>query len=465
MPEPAFDHLVVLMLENRSFDHLLGSLGRAGSVPVDGGQPDDLINVGLSGEVVHIGQAGSVTAPDMPHDFASVAVSLSGSNAGFVLADQLHRAGGPTADAGRVMSYFAPGDLPVLHKLATTYGVCDRWFSSVPAGTWPNRLFAIAAQSAGAVDNTVPLTLFELRTVFDALAPQDWVVYNDQIPNVALVRHLALRWLAPHSATSQFRSIPQFEQDCAGGHLPAFSWIEPVYLGASANDAHPPHDIRAAEGFVARVYGALRGSSAWDRCLFVVTFDEHGGFFDHVPPPVGVPAAVETGKYGFPFTRLGPRVPTLIIGPRVAAGSVLRPPASGFADHTSIIATILRRHGLPALTQRDEAAWDLLEASSLSATRDDEEPLPGELSHLLGEPGAALGLELADPLSPSNLAGLSGQEVAGVIAAAAPPAEPDTSELFGLGAPARVGLLGQDEGLEQALTRLAQLLDALGQLR
>src|SRR2546421_11430491 len=112
--EPAFDHLVVLMLENRSFDHLLGALGRAGTLPIDGGQANELINLGLTGEPVGLEAAGNVTAPDMPHDFASVAVSLSGSNAGFVLADQLHRAGGVAADAGRVMSYFEPGDLPVL---------------------------------------------------------------------------------------------------------------------------------------------------------------------------------------------------------------------------------------------------------------------------------------------------------------------------------------------------------------
>ena len=285
----SIDHIVALVLENRSFDHVLGDLGRSGALAVDGGRPE-MANRDLNGQTIGISPVAFPVSPDLPHDFDSVTMSLMDENGGFVRADQLFHRGDPNAAPARVMSYFAAGTMPVTHALAREYAVSDQWFAAVPSGTWPNRLFLVAGSSGGRVTNTAPTFLFDLQTVFDRLPDDRWAVYNDQIPNVTLIRHLAFEWLADRVTGTHFRSLERFDRDCQGGSLPTFSYIEPAYLGDAADDSHPPRDVLPSERLVARVYRSLRRSPLWGRSILLILYDEHGGFFDHVRPPEDVPS-------------------------------------------------------------------------------------------------------------------------------------------------------------------------------
>ena len=420
-----------------------------------------MLNLDLNGSPVPIGATTADIAPDLPHDFSSVLISQMDQQGGFVRADQLARRASTAADPRRVMSYYGADTLPVSHRLAREYGVSDEWFASVPAGTWPNRLFMIAATSSGRVTNTVPALLYDVPTVFDRLGHGAWTIYNDQIPNVTLVRSMAAEWAVSRFGGGPFRSIGQFEDDCAAGALPFFSFIEPVYLGANADDAHPPHDITRSERFIARVYRAVRRSPSWGRTVLVITYDEHGGLFDHRPPPVPVPST-EPGEYGFTFGRLGVRVPCLIISPLVERGTVWRPGPGKFADHTSLVATVLRRDGLEPLTDRDAAAADLWSAFSLGTPRTDDGNTADGIEVWLAGQEAVATSETIGPLDPESLRSRSGREVAtAIVAAAATSPTRAAPELETVSSMPTRALVPGDIPFEQALVELAQRIVAL----
>jgi phospholipase C len=461
----AIDHIVVLALENRSFDHVLGDLARTGGIKADGGR-SDMSNADVNGREIRIGPAAEPVAPDLPHEFSSVLLSQMEGQGGFVRADQLTPRKS-RADPRRVMSYYPAGTLPVTHLLAAEYAVSDAWFASVPAGTWPNRMFMVAATSGGRVTNTAPGLLFDFPTVFDRLDGDDWVIYNDQIPNVALIRSLAAEWAVSRINGRHFRSTRRYEQDCADGTLPYFSFIEPVYLGGKADDAHPPHDINRSEQLVGRVYRALRQSPLWARSALVVTYDEHGGLFDHVPPPPGVPE-MEAGEFGFTFARLGVRVPTLIVSPLVSRGLVWRPPTGGFADHSSIVATVLRNRDLEALTARDASAADILGAFTVDARTDDSETA-ARIDRWVTDQEAVVTRDWVSPIDPEALQDGNGREVAAaIVASAGAQAVPSRAfQVFGAGGPSiEPGFHGLDAvtadvPFEEALVDLARRVLAL----
>jgi phospholipase C len=450
------EHIVALVLENRSFDHLLGDLGRSGGLALDGGNAG-MSNPDLNGNAIPIAPTIGNVSPDLPHEFDDVIVSLMDDNRGFVLAAQLHHLGLPAAAASRVMSYYAADSLPVTHALAREYSTSDAWFASVPAGTWPNRLFLLAGTSDGQVTNTLPILLYDLPTVFDALERDEWAIYNDQLPNVAIIRSLAIEYAKSKVADGHFRSMRQFAVDCAEASLPAFAFIEPAYLGDAHDDAHPPGDILRSERLLGRVYTALRRSPLWERSLLLVFYDEHGGFFDHVRPPSGVPSPGD-GAYGFDFTRLGVRVPSLIVSPFAPRGGTFRPQDGGFLDHTALIATVLRQRGLPALTARDGAAADVWAALSEAAPRTDDETTVKQVSAWLEAQDSVLMRDVVGPLDPRLLGERSGREIAAAIVASAPaPTGAGVSRAGGeASAVDATARHPRDVSLEEALLTLSQ---------
>jgi phospholipase C len=462
------EHIVALVLENRSFDHMLGDLGRSGELPIDGGSTP-MQNIDLNGVVIPINPVKGTVMPDLPHDFASVMTSIADNNGGFVRSDQLEHRARSLADAARVMSYFPSGTLPVTHALAREYSVCDRWFASVPTGTWPNRLFLVAGTSDGRVTNSMPTFLYDMPTVFDRLDSDAWKVYCDQIPNVTLFRSLAVEWGPKRFWSNHFRSLKQFYDECASSRLPFFSFIEPAYLGSAADDGHPPRDINSSEEFLGKVYSALRHSPLWPKSLLIVLYDEHGGFFDHVRPPTGVPSPdKQLGEYGFGFTTLGIRVPCLLVSPQVARGSVWRPAGDGFADHTSLIATVVRRVDADPLTARDEAAADVWSALTEPEPRTDDEATLSTIDRWLEGQQLVVTRDLGDPLDPERLEGMTGREVATAIIASKPVAGtqgklPDEvvyrsiGELAGYSVPSA----GRDVPLDVALVDLARAIVSL----
>ena len=422
---PTIDHLVVLMLENRSFDHMLGYL------PHPGSDFDGLLHAGPhqnpgwnSGPTVPVSSDAKYVLPvdpDHAHDAVMLQLGATGrgaarevTNQGFV--DSYERKGrglaapafegllapilgpllGPKAGPGiegrgpLIMRCQPPAQVPVLSTLALQFAVCSRWFCSVPGETWPNRNFVHAATSDG---TTIIVTRFyENPTIFELLerAGKSWRIYYDDTPQVWAFKHL---WDTPERARNWFRGA-DFAAHVRSGDLPAYSFIEPnhrppVHMGqpdASSNQhpgnnmipddqynnsvAAPDGDFKRAEALIASVYETLRTNpQVFERTLLLITYDEHGGFYDHVGPPVGIPppgVADDPGPIGglmnllfrrktssFDFTMLGPRVPAVVISPFIRAATV----DTTIRDHASVPATLraLFAPNVEPLTRRD--AW------------------------------------------------------------------------------------------------------------
>jgi phospholipase C len=176
---------------------------------------------------------------------------------------------------------------------------------------------------------------------------------------------------------TNFGKFPDFQSDCASGTLPQYSFLEPSW-GSTGNSQHPNYDVSLGEALIQQVYEALRGGPGWNQTLLIITYDEHGGLYDHVAPPTNAVAPDNSvGEFGFDFTRFGVRVPAVLVSPLIAPGTIFSAPAGGTPiDHTSVLKTIELRWGLPALTARDAAAPDLGDVLTLTTPRTDD-PIAG----------------------------------------------------------------------------------------
>jgi phospholipase C len=397
----SIEHVVVLMLENRSLDHMLG-LVYAGSGNVSPtGEPFD----GLTGQEVNPDQSGQpVTvyridpaAPEvyfMPganpgEGYVNTNLQLFGqatppdsavaTNHGFVTNFAATLAGVDAHEpvvagtvATDIMGMFTPDLLPVLSGLARGYAVCDRWFSSVPTMTLPNRAFLHAGTSLGHMDDA-GVTL-ATQSIFGLLSEHslDWSIYGYDLPPLTRLDFSDTK----AASDSHFGLFKDFQAAAAGGSLPPYVFLEPSW-GSSGNSQHPNYDVALGEQLIHDVYYALRNSPAWDQTVLIVTYDEHGGCYDHVAPPVGAtPPDKSAGQFGFDFTRFGVRVPAVLVSPLIAAGTVFRPTGAVPPDHTSVLKTIETRWQLPSLTARDAAAPDVGDVLTLTRPRTDD-PLAG----------------------------------------------------------------------------------------
>jgi phospholipase C len=409
----AIEHVVVLMLENRSFDNLLGWLYRDQAPPR--GQRFDGLEPGLFNPLttapgeppvrVPVGEVDCRT-PDgyrspkhnPAEGFHATNEQLFGvpepaagaqpTNLGFAnsFARAIAASGAGDTDAREIMRAFHPRDVPVLASLAREYAVCDRWFGSVPSMTLPNRAFAHCGTSTGAVDNA-PNPYCDAATVFNRLherlgdrpPPMRWRIYSatprsafdargtppdaDIGAVFASLTRLVMRRLHDPALDENFDPLERFFEDARTGTLPAYGFIEPHFFDSAAqSDQHPPADIRPGEALIHDVYASLVASPCWEKTLLIVTYDEHGGCYDHVPPPAAVPPdpGAPPGQYGFTFDRLGPRVPTVVVSPYIERGTIFGADRSPAFDHTSILATLRACFDLGApLSARDAAAPDL----------------------------------------------------------------------------------------------------------
>ena len=403
-PLSAINHIVVLMLENRSFDHMLGFLYTdAGNVSPAGqafeGLTGNESNPGASGtepvKVFKIQPATTSTyyipGADPGEGYTATNAQLFGSNTaptppvatnnGFI-SNFSYTLGweGKEKDsilagtvANDIMAMHTPDTLPVLSALARGFAVCDHWYGSVPTETLPNRAFVHAATSQGHMDDKTKT--FTAPTIYASLTKQNisWMIYGYDADPLTRMTFTDLSSLAD----SYFGTFTDFQTAAANGSLPSYTFLEPSW-GSKGNSQHPNYDVALGEQFIHDVYYALRNSPAWNETLLIVTYDEHGGCYDHVPPPSGaIPPDASVGEYGFDFKRFGPRVPTVLISPLIPAGTVFRVAADSMPlDHTSILKTIELRWNVPALTARDAAAPDISAALSLATARTDD-PLAG----------------------------------------------------------------------------------------
>jgi len=396
------NHIVVLMLENRSFDHMLGYLYTAQGNTSPAGQPFDGLtgtesNPDSTGAAVAVSQIGPTTpnAYFMPgadpgegymatNDqlFGTETAPASSSDVpgmrGFVT-DFAYTLGWqsksttwsivPGTVASNIMGCFTPQTLPVLSALAASYAVCDQWFASVPTETLPNRAFACAATSQGHMDDKT--RTFTSPSIFGLLGRNniEWAIYGYDAEPLTKSTFTDVA-TATNGTIGKFSD---FQAAASGGTLPAFAFLEPSW-GSTGNSQHPNYDVALGEQLIHDVYETLRGGPDWPQTLLVITYDEHGGCFDHVPPPSGAtPPDADAGEFGFDFARFGVRVPAVLVSPLIQAGTVFRVPAGTTPiDHTSILKTVQQRWNLPSLTARDAAAPGLGGVLTLATARTDD---------------------------------------------------------------------------------------------
>jgi phospholipase C len=413
------EHVVVLMLENRSFDHMLGLLySGSGNVSPSGqsfaGLTGHESNVDGSGNVVPVSQITPATpnafympGADPGEGYVATNLQLFGSqaapvppvatNGGFVtnfaatLAWETAAPGwsvvaGTTADD--IMGAFTPVSLPVMSGLARGFAVCDQWFASAPTETMPNRAFVNAATSQGHLDDKTKS--FTCPSIFGALTQKQvsWSIYGyDSDPLTRL--NFADTTAAPDA---NFGVFSGFQAAAKEGTLPSYTFLEPSW-SSSGNSQHPNYDVALGEQFILAVYQAVRSSPAWNSTLLVITYDEHGGCYDHVAPPSGAtPPDSSVGEFGFDFSRFGVRVPAVLVSPWIEAGTVYRAPAGGPPlDHTSILKTVELLFGVAPLTARDAAAPDLGGALTARQPRTDD-PLAGVVAPTSSTPNPSAGL-------------------------------------------------------------------------
>jgi len=431
------EHVIVLVLENRSFDHMLGFLahpdprfdGLRSGGPYENPEGSGNRSIPATPDAKVVIPAG----PDHSHDGVMEQLALRGTpverkptNQGFVTSYERKYRGstspkfggllgplvnwwtqlnwwGPRKDSDHaaiqnrgplVMRCQPPGNVPVLSTLALEFAVCTRWFCSVPGETWPNRNYFHAATSDG--ETNIELRPYTDRTIFELLEDngRGWHIYHDDTPQAWAFPRL---WDSPDRHAKWF-ALDEFARHVRTGQLPAYSFLEPNHrptlhtldhspLGGApdvSNSQHPENnlvseasydeftpgdtDFGRAESLIADIYEALRAQpEVFERSLFVITYDEHGGFYDHVPPPTGVPSPGDSHSWlrrlvtglvhkkaaAFDFTLLGPRVPAVVVSPYVAAGKI----DDTVRDHASVPSTLRAVFAAlaPPLTRRD--AW------------------------------------------------------------------------------------------------------------
>jgi phospholipase C len=325
------DHIVVLCMENRSFDHYLGALRLAEGRAVDGLTGTE-VNPAPDGTPVGVFKLDDFTPEDPSHDWDACHDQWNGgANDGFVKAHE-------GDSQAQVMGYHLREQLPVIYALADGGALCDRWFCSLLGPTWPNRYFLHGGTSSGIKANVPNVGSF--RSIFSALKEKGASVKN---------YYHDLPWCSgAYFKTDDLDTIEHFLDDAAAGTLPNFSIIDPHFFGEGANDDHPEHDARLGQALLGTVFAALAQSPQWSRSLFILTYDEHGGFHDHVAPPTAEDDRED-------FRQLGFRVPSIVAGPHVRKGCVI----STTFEHSSIVATACKRWGIAPLTTRVAAAADL----------------------------------------------------------------------------------------------------------
>ncbi len=391
----ALKHIVVLMMENRSFDHMLGSL-KAVNPAIDGltGNETNPDSTGVPVSVAPNAAYQSQLDPDPDHHFPAVDMQIFG---GLTTAQDPNRQANMqgfvksyfnqqfnVAHSHLIMNYFPRQMLPVLTGLATEFAVFNRWFSSIPGPTLCNRAFAHYGTSFGQVSMDVFYWNKQYLSIYERLVAGGHTAklyYYDEASSSLEVVNLL------QNQPTLFGAFQDFLRDCDRNLLPDYCFIEPNYTDHDApdgsgeliaSDQHPDHDVRAGEQYIASVYNAIRKNpNLWPNTALLIVYDEHGGTFDHVPPPsclpdgfVAQPSATGTPD-PFHFDRLGVRVPAILVSPWVARGSVI----DDVYEHASIPATITQHFlgNYAARSPREIAANTFLGNIALPAMRADDD--------------------------------------------------------------------------------------------
>jgi phospholipase C len=353
------DHVILVMQENRTFDHYFSSLTVPGQT-VDGASPDvtnpDPLNPGQTIARFHQ-PAYCFDNPAESWDDVHREID-GGAFDGFTTESAMDDSGGHDPSGSRAMGYYDETDLPYDYALARAWAISDRHFASVQANTWTNRLYYMAGTSYGVISNVFPPQQDAAGNVLPNLftrlddAGVSWTFYAQSVPTLAI---LDLTW--SHNLV-HVEPYAQFYADAAAGTLPAVTFVEGTdTLGGVSPDEDPPADMQVGQAMVAQIVTAVTRSPLWPHAALLLSYDEQGGLYDHVPPPAAcipddLPPALQPGDYDDEFDKYGLRVPLIAISPYAKRGYV----SHVVTDHTSLLRFVEARFGLPALTHRDANA-------------------------------------------------------------------------------------------------------------
>jgi phospholipase C len=366
------------MQENRSFDHYFFKLRDHGHPDAEVA-PADWTNPGVDGKPVAPYRDAQYCLVDLAHSWNAAHKEWNeGKMDGFVIANDhtnsIPAHGSDEMVSGkRAMSYYEPEDIPFMYWAADNYAIADHYHCSVLTSTWTNRMYLYAATSFGRISNDFPDTGTAL-TLFDELQMRrvSWKVYATNNPPSAMFIKQFLAYQEHH-----YVDIGEYYTDLKNGTLP-----QVVFLDGSNGDAapfvpdetdeHPPGDMQVGQAFLAQATKALMDSSVWKSSAIFITYDEHGGLWDHVPPPKACPPdsiapQLKSGDAPGDYTRLGVRVPLVVISPWAKKGTI----GHHVYDHTSITRFIEARFGLPAMSGRDanaEVPWELFDFAGSART-------------------------------------------------------------------------------------------------
>lgn len=414
-PYSPITHVFIVMLENHSFDNMFAMSGIQGIIAATTSNSNS-----YNGQMYPVQPSAPLSMPTDPgHEFPDVVEQIGGqgatyppggpypsiNNAGFAANYATSQTEGPPPhpqDFDDVMACFAtPTQLPVLYHLATEFALCDQWFSSLPGPTWPNRFFVHGASSSGldTSPSTAQMAKWEFPgqgfkypngSIYDALrrAGIPYRFYNDSSSQELSLYSDDSQNGSPAGAVPQvsslsgvtlldIHSLQQFASDLQGPYPYPYTFIEPHYGDivsgsyAGGSSQHPMDDVYGGEHLLASVYAAIRNSPYWNTSLLIVTYDEHGGLYDHFPPgPAPAPDDNPNfgyNTYGFNFEQYGVRVPAVVVSPLISASTV----DHTIYDHSSIPKTVEQLFGLSPLTKRDAAANSVLHLLSLTTLRTD----------------------------------------------------------------------------------------------
>ena len=422
----SLDHIIVLMMENHSFDRMLGTL-----LPQrpDGG--------GIKGTAANNWNDDTSTTaiPPIRHVMAPTTTRLVQPDPMHDLSDVLNQIGGPDGPNGgyvtnyattypsttrqqrqEIMGYYDDGEndvVPYLHTLAKQYTICDRWFSSLPGPTFANRVFMHTGTSKGYTTNS-PSNDWDQMSIYDLLGNYQipWGIYYGDMSSTVLLQPVPLlAYTMRHFWT--LASGP-------AANVPQYCFLEPnygVYRQASENDQHPMSDVVAGDLFIRDVYNAIRANDAlWQSSLLVIIYDEHGGFYDHVPQPATVPPDNYRDGSGFNFDKLGVRVPAVLVSPWLDQGVI-----SDTFDHTSVLKFLIEQFELATGLLGDRVAdpttntftkhlltsprstYGLLPTTSPDLIAKPDNLPPSDLQKTLIDLGHHLATQISDPTVRNSL--------------------------------------------------------------
>jgi phospholipase C len=384
---PGIEHIVMLMMENLSFDNIWGMLGRGDGFKLDSSGKPIATNPYPNGSIQHAFHMPTTCQLQSQPSQEWLAAHNSYDNGtldGFVRTPISSTSS--EIVGGVAMGYWTGDDLPFMYDLGKTFPIADRWFSSLLGQTYPNRQYLIAATSRGLTDDTEDFltSVPPNGTIFTMLDKYkiSWENYVSSFPLGATPELYPIT----DSATEALHNAPfdQFFTDASAGKLPNFSFLDPDY---DTNSEENPQNIVLGEALTYDVVNAIGASPLWNKTLLILNYDEWGGYYDHVAPPAAlapdsVPPSVAPGEYVYEgFHRYGFRVPAVLVGPYVKKNHV----SHDVYDHTSVLAFLERKWNLPSMTFRDANANDLLDFLDLKALENGEPTFP--VLPVLAKPG------------------------------------------------------------------------------